>query len=61
MKYTEINGEMFETIKSKFTKKSIEYLIEHYTGKTLWQCYEKPSKIKEKIYKDCSIYRKNPL
>ena len=50
MKYTEINGETFETVKSKYTKKAIQYLIEHYKGTELWQCYENPSAYKQGIY-----------
>ena len=47
-KYTTINGVEFETYKSKYT----QGLIDNHKTKTLWQCYEKPSKIKESIYYD---------
>lgn len=47
-KYTTINGVEFETHKSKLPQD----LIYNHKTKTLWQCYEKPSKIKESIYYD---------
>lgn len=50
MKFTEINGEQFETVKSKHAEKMIENHMKYYNGRTLNNYYQKPSQIKKKIY-----------
>lgn len=51
-KQIEINGEMFEIIKSKYTTKLIENHWKNYSGKTLDYYYQKPSEIKKAIYSE---------
>ena len=50
-KYTEINGIQFETIRSDKTPNLIKQ-AGMYAGRTLWECYENPSRIKEEIYEE---------
>ena len=45
-KEIEINGEMFEIIRSKYTPELIENHWKNYSGKTLDNFYQKPSEIK---------------
>ena len=49
-KQMEINGKMFEVIKSKYTEKMIENHWKNYSSKTLDYYYQKPSEIKKEIY-----------
>lgn len=50
-KYTEINGVEFETIKSKRTESMIDaYLSSGNAYRSIWDCYERPSRTKEEIY-----------
>ena len=48
-KITVLNDETFETIKSKKTMNYINYLDNHL-HKDLYDCYERPSNIKQEIY-----------
>ena len=49
--YIDINGIDFELKKSKYADKCIKKHLEQPI-KTLYDCYSKPSKEKEKLYKD---------
>lgn len=53
MKWIEINGEWFEVIHSKYTDDMIEHHDHDYRGrKTLYDFYDRPSDIKQRIWED---------
>ena len=55
-KYTEINGIQFETHKSKYAYKAVKRIKENYNGKDLYSYYEKPSAIKQEIWREWRIW-----
>lgn len=59
-KQMEINGEMFEIIRSKYTPELIDRHWKNYSGKTLDYYYQKPSKIKKAIYADWRDWSSDP-
>lgn len=59
-KEIEINGEMFEIIRSKYTPELIENHWKNYSGKTLDNFYQKPSEIKKAIYADWREWASDP-
>lgn len=59
-KQIEINGEMFEIIRSKYTQNMIENHWKNYSGRTLDNFYQKPSEIKKAIYADWREWSSDP-
>lgn len=59
-KFMEINGEMFEVIKSKYTPELIERHWKYYSGRTLDHYYQKPSAIKKAIFEEWRDWSSDP-
>lgn len=51
-KYTEIGGIAFETIKSSKTQGMIDYHVQNFSYKDLFDIYAKPSDIKKRIFEE---------
>lgn len=51
-KYTEINGEQFEVIRSKKTDDFFHWHISHEIAHTLEECYSRPSDAKRAIFEE---------
>ena len=52
IKYTEIGGIAFETIKSSKTQDMIDYHVKNFACRDLSDFYVKPSDIKKRIYEE---------
>ena len=53
MKKLTINGIVFEVVNSKkypTTVESVNRYMDRFTGRSLWDCYDRPSEIKESIW-----------
>lgn len=51
-RYTEINGEQFEVIRSKKTDDLVKWHTTHYIARSLYECYERPSDAKIGIFEE---------
>lgn len=53
-KTIEINGVLFELRqprKNKVYFEDVNHMINNFTGRDLWDCYDRPSDVKQKIYR----------